>query len=121
MKKEIDEFGELLVRLVRDKAIRACDGIVSGKRPDVVARHCREHLSGKVDDVEKIIPDIVDTTVAALLEALDQGLLPLIYVGSGEQPTDLYNDGRGELVGWYLGADGWRSQHSKERYCSYFN
>lgn len=70
---------------------------------------------------EKIIPDIVDSVVFSLLDAIDNGHLRLALTDPSGKIVDLQHDGLGELGGWYMGSGGWRAQYSKERFVNDFS
>ena len=76
------------------------DGVSVASRP--------KHLSG-------LIPDVVDEAVFFFLQAIDEGLLPIKYVGKSGSEVDLAKEGLGELSGWYAGNGGWRDMFSGER------
>lgn len=63
-----------------------------------------------------IIPDIVDNTVFHLLDAIDNGLLRLVFTDSSGRVVDLMKNGLSEMAGWYMGTGGWRAQYSQERF-----
>jgi hypothetical protein len=117
---EIETFAELVVRHVRDAAIRSCD---TNLRPDVtqvVAK--RWKTAGRdLDSIAKVlIPDIVDETIFRLLHAIDEGLLPLAHADSTGTVVNLTKEGLGELAGWYMGSRGWRAQYSDQRFVDDF-
>jgi len=115
--REIEEFAKILVREVRDAAIRDCD---IGRRPDsqsVGAKHWRKLGAGECDAVvEAIIPDCVDTALYFLLHAIDDGMLKLQYVAADGKVVDLTSEGLSELAGWYIGPEGWLSAYSEQRF-----
>jgi len=120
---EIEEFAKIIVKQLRDAAIRNCDRKL---RPDAggpVAKRWRELAQeGNFGSVASVlIPDIVDDTVFQLLRALDQGLLKLSFTSSDGNIVDLSEDGLGELGGWYMGIPGWRSTYSEERFVDDFS
>jgi hypothetical protein len=114
---EIEEFAEILVQQVRDAAIQSSDRELQPGAGSPVAKRWREALSdGKPESIVKTaIPDIVDDTVFYLLQAIDQGLLQLSFTASNGKTVELDKDGLGELSGWYMGSEGWRSLYSKQR------
>lgn len=121
-KSAIDELGELLTRYVRDAAIQSCDMQL---RPDVqspVARRWRAAAATAGGNLppDVVIPDCVDETISALLQAIDQGLLRLSFTTSNGETVDLSEEGLGELSGWYMGSGGWRAMYSKERFVDDF-
>jgi|SRR5579862_1006132 len=117
---EIEEFARLLVRKVRDAAIRSSDAVLQPKTDHAVAKRWRE--AGRNGDLKSIanvvIPDIVDDTIFHLLHAIDEGLLKLSFAASNGKQIDLYKDG--ELAGWYAGDD-WPMNYSEERFIDDFS
>jgi hypothetical protein len=111
---EIEEFAKILVRQVRDAAVRSCDRQLEPAARSPVATRWRDEgvqrPSGNV-----VIPDCVDETVFYLLQAVDQGLLHITFVASNGKSVDLAQEGLGELSGWYMGSGGWRAMYSEER------
>jgi hypothetical protein len=83
------------------------------KSPGPIAKRWQ---NAGVQQAEVVIPDVVDTTIFALLSAIDQGLLPLLFRSADGTPLALEEDGQGELGGWYMTSDGWRARHSRERF-----
>lgn len=112
MKPEIEEFARILVKEVRDRAIQACDAQLETRAKGPVARRWRD---AGVVGAKIVIPDCVDKTIAALLRAIDDGELQVRFVAADGKSIDLSKDGLGELVGWYMGSAGWRTQMSDER------
>ncbi len=119
---ELEEFARILVQHVRDAAVLSAD---SNLRPDVshvIAMRWKEAGGGSLEGIARVlIPDIVDETVSQLLRAIDQGLLQLSFNAANGKTVDLCKDGIGELVGWYMGSDGWRSKYSGQRFVDDFS
>lgn len=116
---EMEEFAELLIKCVRDKAIRSCDLLRDPDCNSADAKRLRERLeSGQIDQfVAEIITDCVDDTLFQFLNAVDQGILKLSYTSASGKTIDLTEDGLSEMSGWYMnGVDGWRNKYSKERF-----
>lgn len=114
-KPEIEQFAKVLVREVRDTAIRSSDVCL---RPDVthaIAKRWRASArAGRLESIATVlIPDVVDQTIFQLLRAIDDGTLKLSFTDSQGRTVDLSEEGLGELAGWYSGE--WRETHSKER------
>jgi hypothetical protein len=112
MKPEIEEFAQLLVRSVRDRAIRSSD---VQSRPDVEGPIAKRWKAAGVEKADVVIPDCVDGAVFFLLEAIDQGAIRLTFKSSSGTLVDLTQEGLGEMAGWYMGSGGWRAQYSSER------
>jgi len=104
----MQEFGRLLVRVVRDEALQMAD------EREVPARSAMAKRWGDLDDetIRSVAPDIVDQTLFTLMDALDNGHLHLLYVTEDGEKVDLCEDGFGELAGRYLE---WR-QSGPERF-----
>ncbi len=114
MTAEIEEFAKLLVEWVRDAAIRSNDSVFGGTH--AIAKRWKEAAAniGSPDEFAKvIIPDIVDSTIAHLLGAIDQEVLRLSYMASNGKSVDLVTATDG-LTGLY-GAE-WCEKYTKERY-----
>jgi hypothetical protein len=120
---EIEEFANLLIQHVRDTAVRNCDRRLRIDATDPVAKRWKEMGGGETlaSIADVLIPDIVDSTLAHLFRAIDQGLLPLSFTASNGKGVDLSVDGLGELAGSYMGSDGWRANYSKERFIDDFS
>jgi hypothetical protein len=112
---EIEEFARALVSEVRDAAIRSCDALLEPQAASPAASRLKR-FAANASDLEVIIADIVDETVFALLQAIDQGTLRLKFVSTGGREIDLTIDGRAELSGWYEGSGGWRAMFSTQRW-----
>ncbi len=114
---EIEEFAEILVRQVRDSAIRSCDQQLQPNAGSPLAQRWRAAMGdGTGLSASLMTPDCVDETVFYLLQAVDQGLLKLKFESSSGKTIDLAQDGLGELSGWYMGSGGWRAMYSEERF-----
>jgi hypothetical protein len=111
---EIEEFAKLLVEWVRDAAIRSNDSVFG--ETHAVAKRWKEAAatSGSLETFAKIIiPDIVDSTIAHLLGAIDQEVLRLSYISAEGKSVDLATATDG-LSGLY-GSE-WCEKFTKERY-----
>jgi hypothetical protein len=118
---EIEGFAELVVRHVRDAAIRSCDRNLRPSVTHVVANRWKA-VGKDLDSIAKVlIPDIVDETIFQLLHAIDQGLLPLAVTDTTGKVSNLAKEGFGELAGWYMGSKGWRAQYSEQRFVDDFS
>jgi hypothetical protein len=119
---ELEEFARILVQQVRDGAVQTADIIL---RPDVriiIAQRWRQAAAGgSLEAIAGVlIPDIVDCAIAELLRAIDQELLQLTFRAANGKTVDLTKDGLGELEGWYMGSEGWRSEYSHQRFVDDF-
>jgi hypothetical protein len=116
--RDLDRFAELLIHQVRDQPIRICDLLAAGRMHGPDGERWRSVLAGTDarTAVTELIPDIVDQVLAHLLNALDQGDLPLAWRGADGECVDLYDLGRSEMAGWLFGEDSWRERFSGERF-----
>jgi hypothetical protein len=114
---ELDEFAKAIVERVRDAAIQSNDRALTANH--VIAKRWKEAAaSGSPEAFAKVlIPDIVDSTISHLLNAIDQELLRLLFTASNGKLLDLTSvaEESGELSGWYKGGGGWIEKYSKER------
>jgi hypothetical protein len=117
---EIEEFARILVRQVRDVAVRNCDALLQPQASSPVARRWKG-LDASSGDLGTMIPDAIDEAVFSMLQAIDQGLIRLKYVSSAGREVDLTEEGLGELSGWYMGSGGWRAMFSGERFADDFS
>ena len=115
---DLAEFARLLIQHVRDTTIQSNDGELRptatspvAKRWQKTAQNSEPHIMAKT-----IIPDIVDDTIFSLLNAIDQGLIHLSFTTSAGKQIDLTKEGLGEMAGWFMGSQGWRSMYSKQRF-----
>lgn len=116
LKKEIIEFGKLLIQSVRDSAIKSCDIQLhtTNLNSPIAKRWHEAKVKGEIENLEEmIISDCVDNTIFHLLHAIDEGLLNLSFKTLNGKEVNLSTDGLGELSGWYMGE--WRSQYTSER------
>ena len=122
MTPELEEFAKILVEKVRDAAIQSNDRTLSAEH--VIAKRWKAAAaSGSPDAFAKVlIPDIVDSTISHLLDAIDQELLRLAFTASNGKSLDLTTVAKesGELSGWYKGGGGWIEKYSKERFIDDF-
>ncbi len=114
---ELEEFAKLLVKEVRDKAIQSCDRNLLPNSKNAISKRWREAAGNGVEAVVRVvIADVVDSTIAHLLAAIDQEMLPLSFARSNGASINLVAVATesGELSGWYMGE--WREKYSKERF-----
>ncbi|KAB2929943.1 MAG: hypothetical protein F9K24_18090 [Leptonema illini] len=121
---ELQEFAQILISEVRDAAIKSADTRLNHQafNPSASALKAAEKEVHIEDLLKRIIPDIVDETIFSLLNAIDQGLLPMSFKASNGNLIDLAAKGHGELGGWYAGSgDGaWIPKYSNERHVDEF-
>lgn len=118
----IHEFGRLVVKHVRDEAIRELDLHLGSKLRTPMALRWRELLTddASVAVARAIIPDCVDSALFCLMDAIDYGQLKLSISTESGETVDLVDQGMGELGGWYTGSEGWLAQFSEERFVDDF-
>jgi hypothetical protein len=116
-RSKIEEFGKVLVQIVRDAAIKSSDRRRVAGAKHVIGKRWKEVLEeGDPNKIcQVLIPDIVDDTIFHMLRAIDEELLPLSFVDPDGTSVNLPAEGNGELAGWYMGREGWRSVYSQER------
>ncbi len=112
--RDLEDFARDLIKGVRDIAIANCDALSLAHAKSPAALRMKKIASQSV--IEAIVPDIVDQTLFALLDAIDQGLIPLSYRSPNGSLVDLTAEGKGELGGWYMGSGGWRAEYSSARF-----
>jgi hypothetical protein len=107
LNRDLNRFAELLIHQVRDQPIRICDRLAAGRMHGPDGERWRSVLADRDARaaVTELIPDIVDQVLAHLLNALDQGDLPLAWRGTDGECVDLYDLGRSEMAGWLFGDD----------------
>jgi hypothetical protein len=119
LREEIEEFAQLLVREVRDRAILSCDSQINSTSNSPVALRWRKNLKdvSSAELAKSIIADCVDDVIFHLLNAIDAGALRLSFTSSNGSVIDLSDEGCGELGGWYMmGNEGWRARYSEKRF-----
>ena len=114
----LGEFAETLIRCVRDPAIASCDALLSGGMKGTDGERWAEHaLNPAVKDaLQALLPDIVDRTLYTMLDAIDNGLIPLAWAQTTGECGLLQEIGDSEMAGWLLGQGGWVSRFSSERW-----
>jgi hypothetical protein len=122
-KPDLDGFAESLIRDVRDRAIADCDRLSSGASVGPSGRYWAAALQQDAATCAyRLIPAIVDQTLFALLDAIDNQRLGLLLANDESECRSLDEPGLGELAGWLVGAeDSWRKRFSRERFFDSFN
>ena len=118
---ELDRFAQLLMKLVRDPAIREADRLARGAIRGPSGRRWRALMAenSAQDLLLEAIPEIVDQTLFQLLDAIDTGAFPLVWRSADGVETTLQDLGSSEMAGWLAGGD-WPNRHSAERFHEYF-
>ena len=116
---ELDQFAKELVTRVRDPAIKQCDRLANGNQRSARGQFWRMFTENDSvrQGVLELIPDIVDEALFQLLNAIDNGQLPLALRRSDDSSVSLQELGQGEMAGWLtMGRDGWLERFSVERF-----
>jgi hypothetical protein len=121
-KEELERFARLLMGLVRDRAIGECDRLAQGSVRGPSGKRWQDVISQKSpqDALAELIPEIVDQTLFQLLDAIDNGALPLHWQGEDGSVEPLSEVGLNEMAGWVAGGD-WPHEYSKKRRHDYFS
>jgi hypothetical protein len=116
--QELRRFAESLIQLVRDRSVAECDRLATGTVAGPTGDRWRDLVAGDAarTAVAGVLPDIVDQVLFALLDAVDNGALPLGWQRADGTLVPLEDIGKGELAGWLVGPDGWRSWYSAARF-----
>ena len=114
----VKEFASDIIRNVRDRAVRNCDMLVVRKSTSMIGERWDMALKNATarEALTTLLPDIVDETIFALLDAIDNGVLRLTYASSAGDSIDLTDSALGEMAGWFMGNDGWRNHYCQERF-----
>lgn len=117
---ELERFAKRLMERVRDQAIHDCDRLARGEIVGPSGVRWREVMAdgSPQEALLELIPEIVDSTLFKLLDAIDNGDLPLAWRGTDGSPLWLEELGRWEMAGWLAGGD-WPKNYSAERLHDY--
>jgi hypothetical protein len=67
--------------------------------------------------MHELLPDIIDQTLFHLLDAIDNGQLPLGWKHNDGSFRDLGDLGQGQMGGWLMmGTGGWLDRFSRQRF-----
>jgi hypothetical protein len=118
---ELERFARLLVTLVRDRAIHEADRLARGGVVGPSGRHWQTVLaeSPSSDALRELIPEIVDQTLFQLLDAIDNGALPLGWRAQDGSQTTLQDLGSSEMAGSLVGGD-WPRLYSTQPFHNHF-
>lgn len=111
---KLHEFLELLVREVRDESVEACDVPRSARAKSGIAKRWRT-VRANDQVLDAVLPDAVDLTIFEFLDAIDTGRLRLAFIAADNTVVDLFEEGVGELGGWYIMEGGYRDTYAKQR------
>jgi hypothetical protein len=122
-KVELERFAEILIRVVRDGAIAECDRLLSASTVGPDAERWRKLTAdqGSAQAIREAIPDVVDETLFRLLDAIDNGQLPLAWRTTDGSFVGLDEVGLEEMAGWLMGSPGWRHAYSSQRFSDPFS
>src|SRR2546430_1006618 len=95
------------MRLVRDRAISEADRLACGEIRGPSGERWRALIaeSSPQEVLRELIPEIVDQTLFQLLDAIDNGALPLVWRAEDGSETSLQDLGSSEMAGWLVGGD----------------
>jgi hypothetical protein len=117
---DLRRFAELLVRLVRDQAIAACDRLAAGEVRGPRGEYWQARTADPAarDLASALIPEVVDEVLFQLLDAVDNGQLPIAWRSTEDGSwVSLEELGQGEMAGWVtMGKGGWLDSFSGQRY-----
>lgn len=115
---DLRRFARLLMFLVRDRSILACDQLAAGRVAGPDGERWRSLVTeGPVRRAfEELIPDVVDQVLFEFLNAIDNDELPLAWRRSDGSCEGLESLGLGEMAGWLMMSDGWRQRFSSQRF-----
>lgn len=115
MDNYLNEFGEVLIKEVRDRTIRLFDKKVQGVMKDKDSQLLFEKVSRLSEDqqllINEIIPQIVDLSLHNMLCVFEEHDEFQIVI-DGENIADISDGLSGELYT----SDGWIEKFSEQRY-----
>ena len=114
---ELQRFAQLLMTLVRDQAIEACDRLARGEIRGPSGERWRSVMAAVPAQraLLELIPEIVDQTLFELLDAIDNNALPLIWQAEDGSQMTLNELGSWEMAGWLAIGD-WPRRYSAQRH-----
>ena len=115
MDDAIEEFGQKLVKYVREDTLTSCDVIGKWGSNDPTTRQLRAYDRRLVQEVlDILLPSIVDDAIFHMLRAIECEDIRVIYVADSGEQCDLAEIAQGELTGYYLGEEGWAARYSRK-------
>src|SRR5207245_552697 len=104
---ELERFAQLLMTLVRDRAIGEADRLARGAVVGPSGKRWRALMAERPSEevLLEVIPEIVDQTLFQLLDAIDNGALPLAWRSEDGSEIALQDLGSMEMAGWLIGGD----------------
>jgi len=117
MSNELDEFGELFIREVRDRAIRNFKAILDGtlKPQSAQALHKRLAALGDRETLEEFGVDIVNHVVFEALFFFVEHEEYRLIAPSGRNLAELSDELLGELHGEIFGEEGWIARFTEDK------
>jgi hypothetical protein len=119
----LEQFGLFLMREVRYRTIEQWEMILEGRVKGIYAEKAREVLLSRniecSEVINKLIPHVVDTTIAFLLASLDEQENIEIFVADKDNVSSNLRGISDGLEGELYGENGWFarfSQKSNEEY-----
>lgn len=115
MSKELEQFGRIIIKDVRDRTIKDIDkctsGIYKSERGLKISKQYSELKNEKKEFVDYLITEIIDNTIHNFLEMLEQN--DDIEVKFNSKNIVEESDG---LAGELYTEDGWIQKYTTERY-----
>jgi len=114
---ELDDFGQVLVHEIRDRAIRELFGRLTGSRDGTPSDESLRHLSSGADAaaIQDVIVTTVDAAIAGFLFVMDDASMREedskfeIFSPTGKSVATMSDGIHAEL----FGPQGWISKHSE--------
>jgi hypothetical protein len=108
----LEEFGNILMKRVRDESIEQWDGLIAGKLKGNTAARVKELLANCTDEqrevLKTLVPAIIDTTLHHLLWTIEQEKAVCLSMRGSPQLRDLSDGLPGDFVDW-------KTRYSKQR------
>lgn len=118
--RELDRFGEILIRQVRDKVISDWDRVLSGDQKGETANEVRTILALSGGDaasvVSKVIPKLVDSALHQLLQTVEEERAIRVSIGDDKSTAVSLREASDGLAGELYGRRGWIARFSQQRH-----